>query len=75
MMGKHLNTEAWFDKTSTGSLRRKRVSKEREAQFPLRYRIVLQSRGPAALVKMVMKERGSTLAGTWEDVKCMVNGS
>lgn len=44
-MGRHLNVDRWFDRTSTGTLQRKRVSAEREKQFPIGYRKLYQQQG------------------------------
>lgn len=72
-MGRYLNMEAWYDRLPSGTLRMKRVSAADEARFPREWRELLRDKGPVACVKRLMRERGSTLAGAWEDLKRMVN--
>lgn len=72
-MSRYLKVDRWFDRTSTGTLRRKRVSAEREKQFCLRYRKVYQLEGASKLTKLVKDERGLSLAEAWSEVKRMFN--
>lgn len=72
-MGRHLNVERWFDKTSTGTLRKKRVSTARTEQFPQRYRNIYRTQGLANLVRLIMQENDLSLADAWQRVKSMFN--
>jgi hypothetical protein len=72
-MGRHLNVERWFDKTSTGTLRKKRVSAARAEQFPQRYRNIYRTQGLANLVRLIMQENDLSLADAWQRVKSMFN--
>ena len=69
----HLHKERWFCKTSTGSLKMKRVSKKLGEQFPREYRKVYQASGARGLVIFVQKEVGCSLAEAWEKTKFMFN--
>ena len=72
-MGKHLKMENWFDRTSTGTWKRKRVSARAEAFFPQAERRVLQAHGPVRLCAVLVKVNGWTLAKAWACVKTKVN--
>lgn len=70
---RHINVDRWFDKTSTGTLRAKRVSAAKEAQFPKKYRAIYQKHGVVRLVKQVCDDRNISLAPAWDVVKHMFN--
>lgn len=69
----HLHKDRWFCKTSTGSLRMKRVAKGLEEQFPREYRKVYQTSGAFGLVSFVQKRAGCSLAEAWKKTKFMFN--
>ena len=69
----HLRKERWFCKTSTGSLKMKRVSKKLEEQFPREYRKVYQATGALSLVIFLQKTLSCSLAEAWEKTKFMFN--
>ena len=73
---RNLKYSLWYDEMpSTGTLRLKRVSAEREKQFPREYRLILARRGPLALVTALRKNNAAlTLADAWNHVKTMLNG-
>ena len=70
---KKLQLDHWFTRMPNGRLRMKRVSIEREAQFPRAYRELLRARGWVGLTNQIMVETGCTLAQAWARVKTMVN--
>ena len=72
-MGKLLRVERWFDKTKTGTLRRKRVSAKAEAQFPRELRIIYQTGGLGALVLHIRVSEGLCLSDAWAKVQRMFN--
>lgn len=72
-MGRHLQVERWFDKTKTGTLRRKRVSAKAEAQFPRELRILYQTKGLGALVLHIRENENLWLADAWARVRRMFN--
>ena len=72
-MGRHLNVERWFDTTSTGTLKRKRVSAERAAQFPACYREIYRTQGLAKLTKLIRQENDLSLQAAWQRIKSMFN--
>ncbi len=72
-MGKHLHVERWFDHTSTGNLRRKRVGAAREKQFPFELRKMYQQHGASALVRHLREKHNLSLAEAWARVKSMFN--
>jgi hypothetical protein len=75
-MGRHLKVDLWFDQTSTGTLRRKRVSAEREKQFPIGYRKLYQRQGLVALIRYLRQESATapSLHEAWTRTKTMFNG-
>ena len=73
MMGKLLRVERWFDKTKTGTLRRKRVSAKAEAQFPHELRILYQTNGLLALVLHIRECENLGLVDAWARVERMFN--
>ena len=73
-MGRHLNTERWYDiMPATGKLRLKRVSAEKERQFPKHYRILLRDTNASTLTKAIMDAENLSLGQAWDHVRKMVN--
>lgn len=72
-MSRFLRVERWFDKTKTGTLRRKRVSARAEAQFPRELRILYQTKGLGALVLHIRENENLWLADAWARVQKMFN--
>ena len=72
-MDRHLQVERWFDKTETGTLRRKRVSAKAEAQFPHELRILYQTNGLGALVLHIRECENLGLVDAWAKVERMFN--
>lgn len=73
-MGRHLKLDRWYDKTSTGTLRMKRVSAANETKFPRKWRVILSKEGASKTVKALMDSMPSTsLAEAWAKLKSMVN--
>ena len=72
-MGRHLQVERWFDKTETGTLRRKRVSAKAETQFPRELRILYQTKGLGALVLHIRESENLWLVDAWARVRRMFN--
>jgi len=71
-IGRHLHGDRWFDITSTGTLRRKRVSAKMEQQFPKELRIIYQKHGPKGLDDH-LREQGYGFVEAWEKIKHMFN--
>ena len=69
----HLHKDRWFCKTSTGSLKMKRVSKKLEGQFPREYRKIYQAMGVVGLVFFLQKNAGYSLAEARAKIKFMFN--
>lgn len=73
----YLNKNRWFWRNSAGHWVRKRVSAVAEKQFSRRHRLTWQGpdkKGNAvALVKVIMEEKGMSLASAWDEVKWMFN--
>lgn len=70
-----LNSDRWFVRTSTGTLRKKRVSAQKELQFPRWAREIFQQQGTPALVKEIRKRYPLMSVSTvWEAVETMFNG-
>lgn len=72
--GPHLKYSLWYDKTVTGKYRLKRVSAERDKQFPREYRRFLADNSPGKLVALLRGIHNCSLATAWQMVKDMVNG-
>lgn len=74
-MASYLNRTAWLDElvSSTGKryFRVKRVSAQREQQFPRKYRALWCHEGPGAVVKLLMKEHNYSLSAAWSNLKLM----
>ena len=73
-MGKHLKTENWFIKQSTGTMKMKRVSAKAEQQFPRVYRSSYQQYGLPGLIRLVQNNFQCGLGEAWARVKMMFNG-
>ena len=73
--GPYLKRSRWFDETDKGTLRMKRVSKEKEEQFPKKYRQLYQQHHTklGKFLKLLMAEWNCTLGDAWERTKKMFN--
>ena len=68
-----LQMDRWYDTTSTGTLRLKRVSAANERKFPRVWREILQHHGAARLVRAIRDNYKLSLTDTWKFIKAMVN--
>lgn len=73
--GPYLKRSRWFDEMDNGTLRMKRVSKEKEEQFPKKYRQLYQKHHNqlGRFMKLLMEEWNCTLGDAWVRVKNMFN--
>jgi len=72
--GPFLKYSLWYDTTTTGKYRLKRVSAERDKQFPKEYRRFLADNSAAKLVAILRFTHQCSLADAWDMLKKMVNG-
>lgn len=68
-----LRMDRWYDTTVRDTLRMKRISIEREKQFPRKYRIMLRDYSPSYVVQRLREEHDLGFKEAWDMLKQMVN--